>query len=60
MKNFCAFHAFLSMTDSKDHVEALREAYWINAKKEELDDFQRNKVWHLEPKPKNQKIIRLK
>ena len=41
MNNFCAFHAFLSMTEPKDHVEALREAYWINAKKEELDEFQR-------------------
>lgn len=60
MRNFCAFHAFLSILEPRNHTEALQDADWITAMQDELNEFKRNKVWHLEPKPKNQKVISLK
>ncbi|XP_056698506.1 uncharacterized protein [Spinacia oleracea] len=41
----------------RNHAESLKDTDWITAKQNELNEFQRNKVWHLESKPKNQKVI---
>ena len=60
MRNFCSFYAFLSMIEPRNHEEALKEPDWVVAMKEELNEFTRNKVWHLEPKPGNQKVTGLK
>ncbi|XP_021766699.1 uncharacterized protein LOC110731177 [Chenopodium quinoa] len=60
LRKFCAFNAFLSTLEPLNHKEALEDADWIVAMQEELHEFERNKVWHLEPKPKNQKVIGLK
>ncbi|XP_021716723.1 uncharacterized protein LOC110684593 [Chenopodium quinoa] len=60
LRNFCAFNAFLSSMEPKNYVEALTEADWINAMQAELNEFERNKVWHLEPRPKDKKSIGLK
>ena len=60
MRNFCAFQAFLSMLEPKNHEEALEDTDWVIAMQDELNEFERNKVWHLEPKSKNQKVIGLK
>ena len=60
LRNFCAFHAFLSIFEPRNHTEALEDADWIIAMQEELNEFKRNKVWHLGPKPKHQKVIGLK
>ncbi|XP_021718849.1 uncharacterized protein LOC110686539 [Chenopodium quinoa] len=60
MRNYCTFHAFLSILEPRNHQEALGDADWIVAMQEELNEFERNKVWHLEPKPKGKKIIGLK
>ena len=59
LRNFCAFHAFLSVVEPKNHEKALKDDDWMIAMQEELNEFERNKVWHLEPKP-NKKVIGLK
>ncbi|XP_070035895.1 uncharacterized mitochondrial protein AtMg00820-like [Nicotiana tomentosiformis] len=37
--------------------EALKDSHWISAMKEELDQFERNKVWELVPKPQNSSVV---
>ena len=37
--------------------EALQDPDWIIAMQEELNQFKRNKVWELVPRPKNRPII---
>ena len=60
MRNFCTHFAFLSSLVPKNHEEALKDSEWVVAMQEELNEFERNKVWHLEPKPKHKKVIGLK
>ncbi|KAK9689748.1 hypothetical protein RND81_09G078400 [Saponaria officinalis] len=36
---------------------ALTDADWFNAMQEELGQLERNKVWHLEPRPKDRTVI---
>ena len=57
LKNFCAFYAFLSNIEPKSVNEALADSDWIAAMQEELHQFERNKVWHLVPKPTDRTII---
>ncbi|XP_021728393.1 uncharacterized protein LOC110695472 [Chenopodium quinoa] len=44
MRNYCAFHAFLSILEPRNHQEALGDADWIVTMQEELNEFERNKV----------------
>ena len=37
--------------------EALQDADWVQAMQEELNVFERNKVWTLLPRPKNRSIV---
>jgi len=37
--------------------DALIDEHWIKAMKEELEQFEKNQVWTLVPKPKNKSII---
>ncbi|XP_049345787.1 uncharacterized protein LOC125810325 [Solanum verrucosum] len=57
MTNHCAFNAFLSMIEPKKISEALQDADWIIAMEEELNQFERSKVWNLVPKQPNRTII---
>nr|GFB64404.1 retrovirus-related Pol polyprotein from transposon TNT 1-94 [Tanacetum cinerariifolium] len=41
-------------------VEALRDADWVSAMQEELDQFARLKVWRLLPRPEGKSIIKTK
>ena len=59
MRNFCAHFAFLSTLEPKNHEEPLKDSEWIVAMQDELNEFERNKVWHLEPKLKHKKVIGL-
>ncbi|GJY92312.1 retrovirus-related pol polyprotein from transposon TNT 1-94, partial [Tanacetum coccineum] len=51
---------FLSQIEPKRLVEALEEEGWVLAMTEELNQFERNKVWTLVPKPYGKTIIGLK
>ena len=42
--NECLFHSFLSQTEPKKVEEALKDADWVTAMQEELNEFERNKV----------------
>nr|GEY75007.1 hypothetical protein [Tanacetum cinerariifolium] len=41
-------------------AEALRDAEWVSAMQEELDQFARLKVWRLVPRPKGKSVIKTK
>ncbi|GJU40842.1 retrovirus-related pol polyprotein from transposon TNT 1-94 [Tanacetum coccineum] len=47
----CLYVNFLSEMEPKKLIEALEEKGWIFAMQEELNQFKRNKVWTLVPKP---------
>ena len=53
---FFAFKAFISQVKPKNIKEALLEADWICAMQDELMQFERNKVWHLIPRPNDKTI----
>ena len=49
--------AFISSTEPKNPKEASTYDYWIIAMQEELNQFERNNVWELVPRPNNQSVI---
>ena len=49
--------AFFLKKSQKKVEEALQDADWVLAMQKELNQFERNKVWKLVPKPKNRTII---
>ncbi|GJZ23913.1 hypothetical protein Tco_0561372, partial [Tanacetum coccineum] len=53
----CLYVNFLSEMEPKKLIEPLEEEGWITAMKEELNQFERNKVWTLVPKPHGKTII---
>jgi len=57
LRNLCPFYAFLSNVEPKNVYEALTDSDWVTAMQEELHQFERNKVCHLEPMPKDRSII---
>ncbi|GJR45249.1 retrovirus-related pol polyprotein from transposon TNT 1-94 [Tanacetum coccineum] len=57
---FCYFDDFLTSVEAKNYKEALKESCWIEAMQEELNEFERLKVWELVPRPDRVMIITLK
>ncbi|KAL8135314.1 hypothetical protein AgCh_010107 [Apium graveolens] len=57
ISNECFYHSFLSQTEPKKVEEAIQDADWVQAMLEELNEFERNKVWTLVPRPKNISIV---
>ncbi|KAJ9564937.1 hypothetical protein OSB04_000903 [Centaurea solstitialis] len=55
--NICLYVNFLSITEPKSINEALSNPSWVLAMQEELEQFIRNKVWKLVPKPFLKTII---
>ncbi|KAL8088105.1 hypothetical protein AgCh_038029 [Apium graveolens] len=55
--NECLYNSFLSQTEPKKVEEALQDADWVQTMQEELNEFERNKVWTLVPRPKNRSIV---
>ncbi|GKB56150.1 retrovirus-related pol polyprotein from transposon TNT 1-94 [Tanacetum coccineum] len=53
----CLYVNFLSEIEPKKLIEALEEEGWVIAMQEELNQFERNKVWTLVPKPHGKTII---
>ena len=48
---------YTSPIEPKNAKEALLDEYWINAMQEELEQFVRNDVWVLVPRPKDSNVF---
>ena len=57
LRNTCNYVAFLSQIKLKNLDKALKDDNWIMAMQEELNQFERSKVWNLVKKPSNYPII---
>nr|GFA31674.1 copia protein [Tanacetum cinerariifolium] len=57
---FCYYDAFLPSVEPKTYKDALTQSYWIEAIQEELNEFERLKVWELVPRPYKVMVITLK
>ena len=53
----CLFHNFLSQEEPIKVEDALKDSDWVTAMQEELNEFERNKVWQLVPRPKNRSVV---
>ncbi|GKB31467.1 retrovirus-related pol polyprotein from transposon TNT 1-94 [Tanacetum coccineum] len=53
----CLYVNFLSEIKPKKLIKALEEEGWVIAMQEELNQFEKNKVWTLVPKPHGKTII---
>src|SRR4030095_9240172 len=51
------YSAFISKTEPSSITEALQDPDWIIAMQEELNQFERMKVWRLVPRPKGRIVI---
>ena len=49
--------AFTSQIEPHNADDAFREVEWVNAMHEELEQFERNGVWKLVPRPKHHNVI---
>jgi hypothetical protein len=52
LANFCEHYSFVSSIEPFRVEEALLDPYWVLAMREELNNFKRNEVWTLVPRPK--------
>ncbi|GJU85656.1 retrovirus-related pol polyprotein from transposon TNT 1-94 [Tanacetum coccineum] len=57
---FCYYDAFLTTVEPKNYIDALTQACGIEAMQEELNEFERLKVWELVPRPDKVMVITLK
>jgi hypothetical protein len=57
--HFCEHYSFVSSIKPHRVEEALQDSDWVLAIQEELNNFTRNEVWHLVPRP-NQNVVRTK
>ncbi|XP_075494766.1 uncharacterized protein LOC142532333 [Primulina tabacum] len=48
---------FISLNEPKNVNDALKDEFWVNAMHEELEQFVRNDVWDLVPRPSNVNVI---
>nr|GEU62981.1 integrase, catalytic region, zinc finger, CCHC-type, peptidase aspartic, catalytic [Tanacetum cinerariifolium] len=60
LANSCLFSCLLSSIEHADVAEALRDADWVSAMQEELDQFTRLRVWRLDLQPEGKTIIKTK
>jgi hypothetical protein len=54
--HFCEHYSFVSSIKPYRIEDALRDPNWVVAMQEELNNFTRNEVWHLVPRP-NQNVV---
>ncbi|XP_070039917.1 uncharacterized protein [Nicotiana tomentosiformis] len=56
-RNMIALSSYISMVESKNIKEALGDVDWIVGMQEELNQLERNKIWHLVPSLKDRIVI---
>ena len=49
--------AFVASFEPRDISHALSDSHWVNAMHEELENFERNKVWNLVEPPSGHNVI---
>jgi hypothetical protein len=54
--HFCEHYSFVSSIEPYRVEDVLRDPDWVLAMQEELNNFTRNEVWHLVPRP-NQNVV---
>jgi hypothetical protein len=54
--HFCEHYSFVSSIEPHRVEEALQDSDWVVAMQEDLNNFTRNEVWHLVPRP-NQNVV---
>jgi hypothetical protein len=54
--HFCEHYSFVSSVEPYRIEDALRDPDWVGAIHEELNNFTRNEVWYLVPRP-NQNVV---
>ncbi|OMO50151.1 hypothetical protein CCACVL1_30598 [Corchorus capsularis] len=57
LREVCEFAAFISQIEPKVFKDAKKEESWMVAIQEELNQFERNKVWTLVPPPVDHLIV---
>ncbi|KAI3791236.1 hypothetical protein L2E82_04934 [Cichorium intybus] len=57
---FCMFHSFISKIEPKTVKVALDHADWVQAMQDELNEFERNRVWRLVPTPEKASVLGMK
>nr|GFB72915.1 retrovirus-related Pol polyprotein from transposon TNT 1-94 [Tanacetum cinerariifolium] len=60
LANSCLFLCLLSSIEPANVAEALRDADWVSAMQEELDQIARLNVWRLVPRPEGKSVIKTK
>ncbi|GKE87535.1 retrovirus-related pol polyprotein from transposon TNT 1-94, partial [Tanacetum coccineum] len=56
----CYYDAFLTTVEPKMYKDASTQSCWIEAMQEELNEFERVRVWELVPRPDKVMVITLK
>ena len=56
-ENLIANQAFVSLQEPKSIKDALLDPDWVDAMQDELQEFKRNKVWCLVPRPRLKSVI---
>jgi hypothetical protein len=59
LANFCEHYSFVSSIEPFRVEQAMQDLDWVLAMPEELNNFKRNEVWSLVPRPK-QNVLRTK
>jgi hypothetical protein len=59
LANFCEHYSFVSSIEPFRVEEALQDPDWVLAMQEEFNNFKRNEVWSLVPRPK-QNVVGIK
>ena len=57
LANHVTYHCYLAQFESKKVEEALQDENWIESMHEELNQFVRNDVWELAPRPEGVHVI---
>ena len=60
LRNICNNFAFVSQMEPKNFKEVEHDDFWTLAMQEELNQFERNNVCDLVPRPSSQSIIGIK